>query len=396
MSVADAPRSHGLIQRATNILLHPKAEWDVIAAEPATVQSIFIYAAVLAGIAALARLAHGLMPFCFFVACYTPNPVFAVISSVVYYIVTLAGVFVVGLIIDALATGFGGEKNQVQAMKAAVYSWTAAWLAGIFIVVPWLGLLLSLLGLYSIYLLYVGLPRTMKAPEQQAVGYTAVVVILGIVVFVIGGAIAGTVATMGALSGAVANGSVSPITGTVHFGNGGSLDLDKLRAAGQQAEAQMKAQREGGPDKVVAVDPERLKALLPDSVAGAARTDVSATSAGAAGFGASNAEATYQNGSERITLKVTDLAAAGGFAAMAGAINVQSDETTATGYKKVHTENGMLTTERYDNQSKSGEYSVIVASRFAIEADGDGVGMDALKAAVAAVGPDRVAALAHG
>ena len=222
------------------------------------------------------------------------------------------------------------------------------------------------------------------------------VVILGIVVFVIGGAIAGTVATMGALSGAVANGSVSPISGTVHF-NGGSLDLDKLQAAGQQAEAQMKAQRDGGPNKVVAVDPERLKALLPDSVAGAARTDVSATSAGAAGFGASNAEATYQNGDARITLKVTDLAAAGGFAAMAGAINVQSDETTATGYEKVHTEQRpMLTTERYDNQSKSGEYSVIVASRFAIEADGDGVGMDVLKAAVAAVGPDRVAALAHG
>lgn len=396
MSVADAPRSQGLIQRATNILLHPKAEWDVIAAEPATIQSIFVYAAVLAAVAALARLAHGLMPFCFFVACYTPNPVFAVISSIVYYIVTLAGVFVVGLIIDALATGFGGEKNQVQAMKAAVYSWTAAWLAGVFVIVPVLGWLLSLVGLYSIYLLYVGLPRTMKAPEQQAVGYTAVVVILGIVVFVIGGAIAGTVATMGALSGAVASGSVAPVTGTVHFGNGGSLDLDKLRAAGEQAEAQMKAQQQGGPNKVVAVDPERLKALLPDSVAGAARTDVSATSAGAAGFGASNAEATYQNGNARITLKLTDLAAAGGFAAMAGAFNVQTDEQTATGYKKVSTVNGMLVTEKYDNQSKSGEYTIIVANRFAIEADGDGVGMDALKAAVAAIGPDRVAALAHG
>ena len=396
MSVADAPRSQGLIQRATNILLHPKAEWDVIAAEPATIQSIFVYAAVLAGVAALARLAHGLMPFCFFVACYTPNPVFAVVSSVVYYLVTLAGVFVVGLIIDALATGFGGEKNQVQAMKAAVYSWTAAWLAGVFVVVPIFGWLLSLVGLYSIYLLYVGLPRTMKSPEQQSVGYTAVVVILGIVVFIIGGAIAGTVATMGALSGAVAGGSIAPATGTVHFGNGGSLDLDKLRAAGQQAEAQMKAQREGGPNKVVAVDPERLKALLPDSVAGAARTDVSATSAGAGGFGASNAEATYQNGNARITLKVTDLAAAGGFAAMASAFNVQTDEQTSTGYRKVSTVNGMLVTEKYDNQSKSGEYTIIVANRFAIEADGDGVGMDALKAAVAAVGPDRVAALAHG
>jgi hypothetical protein len=75
---------------------------------------------------------------------------------------------------------------------------------------------------------------------------------------------------------------------------------------------------------------------------------------------------------------------------------VQSDEQTATGYKKVSTQGGMLTTEKYDNPSKSGEYSVIVASRFAIEADGSGVGMDALKAAVAAVGPDRVAALAPG
>jgi hypothetical protein len=396
MSVAEAPRSQGLIQRATNILLHPKAEWDVIAAEPATVQSIFVYAAILAAVPALARLAHGLMPFCFIVACYTPNPVFAVISSVVFYVVTLAGVFVVGLIIDALAPGFGGQKNQVQAMKAAVYSWTAAWLAGIFIVVPWFGFLLSLVGLYSFYLLYVGLPRTMKSPEQQSIGYTAVVIILGIVVFVVGGAIAGTVATMGAISGAITSGAAAPMGGTVHLGNGASVDLGKLQAAGQQAEAQIKAQQQGGPNKVNAVDPERLKALLPDSVAGAARTDVSATSAGAAGFGASNAEATYTNGDARITLKITDLAAAGAFAAMAGAVNVQSDEQSATGYKKVSTVNGMLTTEQYDNQDKSGQYSIIVASRFAIEADGSKVDMNTLKAAVAAVGPDRVAALAHG
>jgi hypothetical protein len=397
MSVAEAPKSQGLAQRAINILLHPKSEWDVIAAEPATLQSIFTYAAILAAIPALARIIHGLMPFCFIIACYTPNPMFAVIGSAVFYVVTLAGVFVVGLIIDALAPSFGGQKDQVQAMKAAVYSWTAAWLAGIFVMLPLFGPLLSLLGLYSFYLLYVGLPRTMKAPEQQSMGYTIVVIILGVVVFVIGGAIAGAVTTMGALSGAIATGQgAAPITGSVHFGNGASVDLDKLRAAGQQAEAQMKAQQEGGPNKVVLVDPERLKALLPDSVAGAARTDVSATTASAAGFGASNAQATYQNGGANITLKLTDLGAAGSFAAMASAVSAHSEEQTATGYKKVSTEGGVLTTEKYDNQNRSGEYSVIVANRFSIEADGSGVGMDALKAAVAAVGPDRVASLAHG
>ena len=397
MSVAEAPKSQGLVQRAINILLHPKAEWDVIAAEPATLQSIFVYAAILAAVPALARIVHGLMPFCFIVACYTPNPIFVVVGSLTFYVVSLVGVFIVGLIIDALAPGFGGQKDQVQAMKAAVYSWTAAWLAGIFVILPVFGLLLALLGLYSFYLLYVGLPRTMKSPEQQSMGYTIVVIILGVVVFVIGGAVAGAVTTMGAISGALATGqAASPVTGTVHFGNGASVDLDKLRAAGQQAEAQIKAQQQGGPNKVAVVDPERLKALLPDSVAGASRTDVSATSAGAAGFNASNAEATYQNGGAQITLKVTDLGAAGSFAAMASAVSAHSEEHTATGYKKISTEGGMLTTEKYDNQSRSGEYSVIVANRFSIEADGSGVDMDALKAAVAAVGPDRVASLAHG
>jgi hypothetical protein len=77
-------------------------------------------------------------------------------------------------------------------------------------------------------------------------------------------------------------------------------------------------------------------------------------------------------------------------------VNVQEDRETATGYEKVQTINGRLTTEKYDNQDKSGEFSIIVASRFVISAEGSGVSMDALKAAVASVGPDKLEALAHG
>ncbi len=252
MSVAEAPRSQGIIQRATNILLHPKAEWDVIAAEPATVQSDLRLCGDPGGdpgggagapwpdAALLLRI-----------ACYTPNPVFAVISSVVYYVVSLAGVFVVGLIIDALAPEFrrpeepgpGDEGGGLQLDRGlARRDLRRRSLV--------LGVLLSLLGLYSFYLLYVGLPRTMKSPEQQSIGYTVVVIILGIIVFVVGGAIAGTVATMGAIgSGAITTGAAAPIGGTVRLGNGASVDLDKLRAAGQQAEAQLKAQQQGGPQQ---------------------------------------------------------------------------------------------------------------------------------------------------
>jgi hypothetical protein len=113
-------------------------------------------------------------------------------------------------------------------------------------------------------------------------------------------------------------------------------------------------------------------------------------------MGGSDAEATYQNGDAHITLRVADIAAAGGLAAMAGAVTVNEDRETATSYEKVQTVNGRLITEKYDKQDKSGSYSVMVGGRFIISADGNGVPIDTLKAAVAAVGPDRLEALAHG
>lgn len=72
----------------------------------------------------------------------------------------------------------------MQALKVAVYSNTPAWLAGIFVLVPALDFL-QILGLYSVYLLYLGLPVLMKAPRDKAVIYTVVVVIAAIVIFAV-------------------------------------------------------------------------------------------------------------------------------------------------------------------------------------------------------------------
>jgi len=397
MSVVEAPRSQGLFARITNILLRPRAEWDVIAAETATTPGLFFgYAVILAAIPALARVVSGLTPHCLFGVCYTPNPMFVVIGAVVYYALALVGVFVIGLIIDALAPSFGGQKGQVQAMKVAVYSWTAAWLAGVFIIIPWVGFLLSLVGLYSLYLLYLGLRQVMQSPESQAVIYTIVVVVLAVVVFIIAGAVAAPFAMMGAIGGGTFSaGAPGQLSGAIHI-PGGSIDLGRLQSATQQAEQQLRnSQQAAANGKINAIDPNVLKGMLPDSVAGAPRTEITAVTAGAAGMGGSDAEATYQNGDAHITLKVADIAAAGGLAALAGAVNVQEDRETSTGYEKVQTINGRLTTEEYDNQAKSGKYSIMVANRFLVSADGSGVSMDQLKAAVAAVGPDRLEALAH-
>jgi Yip1 domain len=397
MSVVESPKSQGLIARVTGILSRPQAEWDVIAPEAATTQSLmFGYAAILAALPAIAQAIHGLMPHCIFGVCYTSNPVFAVSAAVAYYIITLASVFVMGLIIDALAPNFGGEKNPAQALKVAVYSWTAAWLAGVFVIIPWFGGLLGLLGLYSLYLLYLGIPKLMKAPQDKSLVYTVVVVVLAALVFIVGSAVATSIAGVGAIAGGV-TAPPGQLSGTVNLGNGASgasVDLGKLQAAAKQLEAQAKAQQTGGPGKIVAVDPDKLKSLLPDTVGGAPRTEIEANSAGTAAL--SNAQATYSNSDVHVTVTITDLGAAAGLTAFATAMNVQSDKQTATGYEKVTTIDGRLTKESYDNQSKSGEYSIVVGNRFSVGAQGSGVSIDALKAAVAAVGPDRLDALAHG
>src|SRR3546814_14375792 len=98
------------------------------------------------------------------------------------YVLSLVMLYVVALIINALAPTFGGRKDQLQAVKVIVYAWQAAWVAGIATIVPWLGWLVVLAGrLYSIYLLYLGLPHTMTCPPEQAAGYPVVTGIIAVV-----------------------------------------------------------------------------------------------------------------------------------------------------------------------------------------------------------------------
>lgn len=122
---------------------------------------------------------------------YRPSVTMAVTMAIIGYAMALLCVFLLAKIIDALAPTFGGQKNDVQAMKVAAYSSTAGFLAGIFQIIPALALIGALLGLYGLYLLYLGLPRLMKAPEDRAMSYTIVTVVVAIVLFIVAGAVTG-------------------------------------------------------------------------------------------------------------------------------------------------------------------------------------------------------------
>lgn len=171
-----------IVERAKKILLQPRAEWDVIAAETHTVQELFTgYVMILAAIPALAGfIGYSLIGF----GGLRVPIAYGVAHLVAGYALSLAFVYVLALVVDYLAPNFDGQKDFAQALKIAAFSPTAMWLAGAFSILPATAIL-GILGLYSFFLLFLGLPKLMKVPEAKALPYVAVVVIATIVIWIV-------------------------------------------------------------------------------------------------------------------------------------------------------------------------------------------------------------------
>jgi hypothetical protein len=387
--------SPGLVDRVKAILLKPEEEWTKIDVEPATVADLYrSYVVPLAAIGPACGLIRALVfgYGSFLGITFRPSVMTVVSSAIVQYVLTLVMVFVLALIIDALAPTFKAAPNRVQALKLVVYSMTAGWVGGVFAIVPsfaLLGLTALIAGLYSLYLFYLGLPKLMKVPQDSVVGYIAVIVIAAIISGYVVQKVASmvTYSSMGVVSGPLA--SDGEVSGTVSVPGLGSIDLAKAQAAGKQMEAAakaMEANAKGSPNAAVqAANPDMLQGVLPASLAGSPKADTSSASGGAAGFGASHAEASYGSGATMIKLSVTDMGVAGAFAgAMGGALNIQSSSKNEHGYETVSTVDGRMTTEKWNKDSSTGTYSVIVGNRFMVSADGGGT-IDSLKSAVSQV-----------
>lgn len=182
-----------MISRAKGIMLEPRATWKEIDGEftkPGELWTKYIFPLALIGpIAVMVGM------FVFgkrvpFTSLTNRVPISTVISSgVATFVMSLLMVFVLSRVISLLAPGFGGQRNDVQGLKAAAYSSTAMWLGGVFQLLPALNLVSLIFSLYSLVLLYVGLPIVMKVSKDRAMGYTAVVIIVSIVVFLVARAI---------------------------------------------------------------------------------------------------------------------------------------------------------------------------------------------------------------
>jgi len=176
-----------LSERIKGILLKPKQEWQTISKETTTIPELYkTYVVILAAIGPVASIIGmsivGIrIPF---VGSFRVSIFTSISSAVVHYILTLVGVYVLALIIDALAPTFSGQKSLNQAFKVAAYSYTPGWVVGVVGIIPSLSPLM-ILGLYGLYLLYLGLPVLMESPKEKSLGYTIAVIIAAIVIFMV-------------------------------------------------------------------------------------------------------------------------------------------------------------------------------------------------------------------
>ena len=167
-----------LVARAKGILVDPKAEWTRIAAEPASVQSIYTtWIMVLALIGPIMMLLNA--------AVYgaTLGIGFGLRAALGFYVIALVTVALVALVADVLSPNFGGSKDFVSSLKLAAYSATPVALAEIALIFPGLGPPVMLLGaVYAFYLFFIGAPLLARTSSDKAVPYTLVVVLGTIVI----------------------------------------------------------------------------------------------------------------------------------------------------------------------------------------------------------------------
>jgi hypothetical protein len=175
--------------RVRNILVTPDTEWPVIEAETTPARDLIVgYVLPLAAIGAIAGfIGASLIGYSlpFGGATYRVPILSGLTGAVFVMAVAIAGVFVLAFIINALAPTFGADQSQPQALKLAAYSYTPAWIAGVFQILPPLAILTFFGALYGIYLLYRGLPVLMNAPADKAVAYAAVVIVAAIVLWIV-------------------------------------------------------------------------------------------------------------------------------------------------------------------------------------------------------------------
>lgn len=366
------PTAEGYYARVRGLLLSPVAEWTKIALEkPSLRQLLLFWVLPFTAIFFLApQLGAIAFPEHINGKPVAPSLVGALYTVIVGTAFMAGGVWALAWIADYLAPTFGGRRDADQALKLAAYSGTGLWLSGLVGFAPPL-ILLGAVGIVWIYTLYRGLPVLMHAPEDKTLPYAAAIVGAAIVMMVV-------LISLSSCMSMFAGPAPAP----------------RPVAAVAPAKARASAPVPAGSG---AIDPEKMRRLIPEAIPGGwVRAGISQNAGGALGVTGPTVEAVFERGGQRIVVRVIDAGAgaANAIAALRATQPAQDDPRALI----VHGESeGRYTFAKTDRVSGVERWLTLVGGRIAIYAEGQGgVTQGQIQEALGLIDMVRVAQIARG
>jgi len=203
-----------MFSRIKAILFNPKEEWEVIEAENPSHAKVLPYLLILALIPAIAFFANYWMLWNSGISKATEmaiseaskynytndqlaktlaaikestpfNLTMGIIYAIQYFVTILGGTYVAAAVINALSDQFGAVNNFSRSFSLVAYSYTPLCLAGILYVYTPLVWLVPILGLYGVYLLYLGVKPVIKPATEKQTGYIIMALLVTLVAYVV-------------------------------------------------------------------------------------------------------------------------------------------------------------------------------------------------------------------
>ena len=384
---ASADRA-ALLQRVLDILMRPRDTWLQIDAEDGNPARIYLgYLVFLAAIPAVAGfIGYSLIGVGAFGISVRVPVVQGLVSMVVGYVLSLAMVYVLALIANMLAPRFQAQQDMGSAFKLVAYASTAGMLGGVFSILPSLAMLGLLAALYSVYLLYSGIPVLMMAPQEKAVGYTAALVVCGILAGIVVG-LATSLVTPGArgLGGGMAGmGDTGSVTMKVP-GTDIKIDTGRLEEASRKMEeAQAKGDTQAAAKAATEMmgaalggkggepfAPKLLRDTLPERVGDLPRTAIEARSESAMGMQFTHVSAQYTHEDKELEIQIQDLGAVPALRmAMAGWATTTAESENADEVERIYRQGDTTIKESYRKDGSSADVALMLPNGVMVQAYG--------------------------
>ena len=377
-----------LLQRVLDILMRPRDTWLQIDAEDGNPARIYLgYLVFLAAIPAVAGfIGYSLIGVGAFGISVRVPVVQGLVSMVVGYVLSLAMVYVLALIANMLAPRFQAQQDMGSAFKLVAYASTAGMLGGVFSILPSLAMLGLLAALYSVYLIYSGIPVLMKAPQEKAVGYTAALVVCGILAGIVVG-LATSLVTPGArglgagMAGMGDTGSVAlKVPGTDIKIDTGRLEEASRKMEEAQAKGDTQAAAKAATEMMGAAlggkggepfAPELLRDTLPERVGDLPRTAIEARSESAMGMQFTHVSAQYTHEDKELEIQIQDLGAVPALRmAMAGWATTTAESENADEVERIYRQGDTTIKESYRKDGSSADVALMLPNGVMVQAYG--------------------------